>query len=395
MSSLSGIHDVSTSARGLPVAFWMDTLCIPVDPSALSYRKKAIHLLGKTFQEANAVLVLDRELEIVESANATFVELGLRILCSGWAKRLWTLQEAALASKAGGMDKLYFQMCDGPWLYRRFTHSREMYADERHFLQERDIITELETQIPSVQDMRQALDFSAPFWNIYLAIEHRTTSKLEDVPVCIASLLGKDLTTIVSASDLEQRMTNFYILMGEIPTGILWSENIEKLSLRPFRWAPKAINGSLISNYMPGTGNMSCDADGLHFKALGFILAEGELERHGDGSVFPYIFRLVSGETGEAVGQLDIPLNRQKRIPLQRDLALIFPPDAQIQNQTQNALVVVIESEIDDGIHSKELVCKTVGYLYSDLPKIPRPNVLPHTEFHGRMTADEQRWCMS
>jgi len=98
----------------------MDTLCIPVHPSAKAYRKKAIQLLGKTFNEATAALVLDRELEMEDSTTATFFELGLRILCSGWAKRLWTLQEALLASEAHGSDKLYFQMHDGPFLYQKY-----------------------------------------------------------------------------------------------------------------------------------------------------------------------------------------------------------------------------------------------------------------------------------
>ena len=72
------------------VYLWMDTLCIPVHPSAERHRKKAIRLLGKTFHEAAAVLVVDRELDYVESATSSFLELGMRILCSGWMKRLWT-----------------------------------------------------------------------------------------------------------------------------------------------------------------------------------------------------------------------------------------------------------------------------------------------------------------
>ncbi|KAF9255398.1 hypothetical protein L218DRAFT_828460, partial [Marasmius fiardii PR-910] len=230
----------------------MDTLCIPVDPSKSAYRKKAIKLLGKTFHEATAVLILDRELEIVRCATATFLELGLRILCSGWVKRLWTLQEATLASEAWGTDKLYFQMQDGPFLYQKYSRDRkasrnlderatEIQAEERTLLFENGIMLELGAQIPSVQAMREMREGWSPFRVIHSAIEHRSTSKFEDVPLCIASLLGKDVSSIVSASDAEQRMAAFYILMREVPIGVLWYDKPEKLSTRPFRWAPKSI----------------------------------------------------------------------------------------------------------------------------------------------------------
>ena len=88
----------SQPTSGSAVAFWMDTVCVPVAEEAKAFRKKAIQLLGKTYHEATAVLVLDRELEIVNAASAPFFEVGLRILCSGWVKRLWTLQEATLAT---------------------------------------------------------------------------------------------------------------------------------------------------------------------------------------------------------------------------------------------------------------------------------------------------------
>ena len=96
----------------------MDTLCIPVHPLEKKSRKKAIGFLSKTFQEATVVLVLDRELAAVDGATAPFLELAMRILCCGWLKRLWTFQEAVLASWAeGGKARIYFQLRDGPFLY--------------------------------------------------------------------------------------------------------------------------------------------------------------------------------------------------------------------------------------------------------------------------------------
>ncbi len=164
----------------------MDTLCIPVHSSKLakSCRKKAIQLLGETFHEATAVLVIDRELEIVQSATAPFLELGLRILCSGWMKRLWTLQEAALASEARGVAKLYFQMRDGPFLYQNDLNSPEkrtapIHDEEGSLLHEGGIEVRLWMAIPSVRSLREVPEGYSPFRFIHDAIEHRSTSKFE------------------------------------------------------------------------------------------------------------------------------------------------------------------------------------------------------------------------
>jgi hypothetical protein len=51
--------------------------------------------MRKTYENAAKVLVLDSELEAA-SAKAHAEEVLIRITCSGWMRRLWTLQEGAL-----------------------------------------------------------------------------------------------------------------------------------------------------------------------------------------------------------------------------------------------------------------------------------------------------------
>ncbi|KAJ6469397.1 hypothetical protein C8R45DRAFT_430419 [Mycena sanguinolenta] len=48
------------------VALWIDTLCIPVQENFKSLRKQAIRLMGQTYRDASAVLVLDKELQRLE-----------------------------------------------------------------------------------------------------------------------------------------------------------------------------------------------------------------------------------------------------------------------------------------------------------------------------------------
>ncbi|SJL16205.1 uncharacterized protein ARMOST_19724 [Armillaria ostoyae] len=404
-NQLSHVHEHPSHPSSLPIAFWMDTLCIPVHPSELAkrYRKKAIQLLGKTFHEATAVLVLDGELEIVQSATVTFLELGLRILCSGWAKRLWTLQEATLASEAHGVDKLYFQMQDGPFLYQKYDRDRkalnslderttEIQAEERALLYDDGIMLQLGEQIPSVRAMREMRKGWSPFQVIHNATEHQSTSKFEDVPVCIASLLGKDLTTIVSTSDAEQRMANFYMLMREIPIGVLWCDSPEKLIKRPFRWAPKSIGSCPeFDAATAGWEGAICDAAGLHVRVQGFMFAESEIERHGPSSMLPRIFNIVSAETGNTVLVSRVSMGDWESISLQKNLALIHK--TRHEASPPNVAVVAIEETVqlrgDDGVHSTEYVGTIVSYAYT-LP----PNAT-EAVFQGTMTTKDQRWCLT
>ena len=43
-------------------AFWIDTLCVPVDPQLKDFRKLAISRFDDTFRHARQVLVLDADL---------------------------------------------------------------------------------------------------------------------------------------------------------------------------------------------------------------------------------------------------------------------------------------------------------------------------------------------
>ena len=404
-TELYRVHKLASTSESadLPVALWLDTLCIPVDPSAKAYRKKAIQLLGKTFNEADAVLVLDRELEIVESATASFLELGLRILCSGWMKRLWTLQEATLASEAHNASLLYFQMGDGHFLYQKYDRSRsaprrvnerttEIQAEERTLLHDNGVMLELGAQLPSVGMMRNMRPGWSPFRVIYSAIEHRSTSKAEDVPVCIASLLGKDLSTILSGADVEERMANFYLLMREIPLGVMWCEGPEKLSIKPFRWAPLSITACSQTTVM-GWEDCTCDPAGLHVKYGGFVFAEREEGRLGSEATLPHVIDMVSAETGGGLGQLfDLPRRTRREISLQRDLAVIVRHDDR-PGMNPTAAIVVIEGtiEVDSEMQLTEFLCKIVGYMYLQPPyRAPRG-----TAVRVHATGVNQMWCIT
>ncbi|KAK0496491.1 hypothetical protein EDD18DRAFT_1105605 [Armillaria luteobubalina] len=295
-----------------------------------------IQLLRKTFHKATAVLVLDRELEIVQSATVPFLELGLHIHCGGWVKCLWTLQEATLASEAYGTDKLYFQMQDGPFLYEKYDRDRKALNS----LDEAATKIEAEDeQIPCVQAMHEMREGWSPFQVIHSTTEHPSTSRFKDVLICIASLLGKDITMIVPTSDAEQRMANLYMLMCKVPIGVLWCLKSEKLTKTPFRWAPKSI--------------ASCPP----------YMTFGGWE---DGNIFSQV------------------ISDQKSISL-----------GQNQNTSTNAVIVAVEDTVqllsDDGVYSTEYVCTIVGHVDMLLLQLHPMEMI----FQECMTMEDQRWCIT
>jgi len=322
-------------------------------------------------------------------------------------KRLWTLQEATLASEAHGVERLYFQMRGGPFLYQKYDRDKRLFrgigkntteiqAEERVLLLERGVMLELGAQIPSVRGMRDMRTGWSPFRVAYSALEHRSTSKVEDVPVCIASLLGKDVSTILSAETAEQRMVNFYMLMREVPSGVIWCNTTQKLSIKPFCWALSSITACGMSTYM-GWEDGICDSSGLHVRYRGFIFSQKKAteksneENEEAATKFPAISNIVSVETGNVLGTLrgrPSPV-----IPMQQHLALIFRPIDRGALDPSTAVVAVentIEYDEEGGAKSTELVCSIVGY--ADL--LPARGV-HESEFLGYMTATDQRWCIT
>lgn len=77
--------------------FWLDTLAIPIEepddiPSA-KLRQKAIGSIYHVFDKADCSIIIDRNL-LNEYAFEDRLSTTVKLLSSGWMKRLWTLQEA-------------------------------------------------------------------------------------------------------------------------------------------------------------------------------------------------------------------------------------------------------------------------------------------------------------
>ena len=212
---------------------WVDTLCVP---RKQEMRRKAISLMRDTYQKAEKVLVLDAELEATDHRDMDFTELLARIVCSGWTRRLWTLQEGFLART------LWIQFRDGA-----------VNIDER--------VNAMNEQVPNISTsklyaflkasyfgMRIGQAVSAPdpqfsIRSLAMTLPGRLTSNYEDEPVCLSTLLDLPLEVVLGVPG-EARMLQFWRLLSEslggIPDYIIFGE-CPRFRQEGFQWAPLSL----------------------------------------------------------------------------------------------------------------------------------------------------------
>ncbi|KAL1981334.1 hypothetical protein VTN96DRAFT_2775 [Rasamsonia emersonii] len=207
-----------------PGLFWLDTLCVPIRGE---YRPVAIGRMRRTYESAAKVLVLDGELETA-SMRTTPVECLMRIVCSGWMRRLWTLQEGALAKE------LLFQFKE-----------QALALQDLIDASQRDEAVDVPAN-PTV-DVVSSLQYFQRFkrleservLELVEALQWRTTTKQEDEPVCLAVLLDLDAGRIASTAP-EHRMAELLQMMKLFPAHLMFAPG-RRLTQRYFRWAPSSL----------------------------------------------------------------------------------------------------------------------------------------------------------
>lgn len=411
----------------------MDTLCIPVAPSLREWRNKAIVLLAKTYAEAGRVLVVDRELQAASGRQST-LETVVRILCCGWQRRLWTLQEGSLGVDRPG--RLYFQFLEGPLSFAELdpayntVHDPESeaeweYADiTAQLLYHESLYYTLRRRMPPVRALQQKhpsskLDASNdPFGKIIPAVTYRATSHARDEPICMASLLGFDVAALLQHKSLEDRLREFYIMLHRLPSDILFIRNTPKMALPPFRWAPTSILActSSIGIYSQAT---ICDTQGLHITNLtGFLFSEscgGKLIEDGcfiqDRDTGKGMIVNHSLEELSFRETLDAKLALRRGPPSKRQRLPVRP--AMILNKVAELIIVVSLESTGHGVDTladelrgtvafhlqtnfrrkfdqfpEELMAERGGNLQPDGPE-------PCDWLTGRYTERQQRWCVT
>ncbi|KAL3481919.1 hypothetical protein BJX99DRAFT_269419 [Aspergillus californicus] len=221
--------------------FWLDSLCVP---GYKSMRRRAIGLMAQTYRNAAAVLVLDSAIQSTSLSMPRELKL-LRILCSGWMQRLWTLQEGVLA------NEVIFAFTDG------LVPLRELVPGGKDLLRN-GVVANLASELFRLLKYKgRALTLS----DISSALRWRTTSKPEDETLAISGLLNVDASTLAGLS-AEKRMSTFLLQVRQLPYNIIFLPG-SKLNEPAFHWAPRTLMGANGIGLSFSSGQAVCTATGL------------------------------------------------------------------------------------------------------------------------------------
>ncbi len=390
LKSLSAKLVISTTSKFQQPAFWIDTLCIPVDPEYKAMRKLAIGRLATTYRQARQVLILDADLQRC-SKRCSKTEMATRIVCSGWMKRLWTLQEAVMSDKGANAGKVDVQFLEGPIEFNAIGGKNIQSLQHTEHAKKT-----IYSAFPQYRNRDRAYAFLAR------ALEYRTTSKLEDEAICLASVLGmepKSIASIAGAKTAEERMQILYTCMGQIPASVLFHRS-RKLE-NGFRWAPATLLGNKQNYSFRGVG-AKCDAAGLHVKFAGYVMIghstlwqeKPRLTQHnryiGDVKANAPNLVIMSRETGvgNATGKsaLDDSIKLDTLLNGTPTPAFILNPD----DSTESALVSVTGEEED---------VLSATFLSKIYVRKPRMESGVHDDWRNnlidvREVSSDQSWCI-
>lgn len=234
----------STSENGLPLcqlqqlsalvstlrpnaAFWIDSICVPKAELA---RKKAIGMMARTYQDAEAVLVLDSSLQLMNSTESLGAKL-LAVLTSGWMRRLWTLQEGVLAKQ------LYIQFAD---THKALGDLIPPISDMLLQPYQTDLAAEL------FRLMKRSGYGTYTIGDVARSLRWRDTTRATDETLAIASLLGIQVLPFLDWPG-EKRMALLFKELHTFPKNILFLLG-SKLDIPGSRWIPVSLmaaqNGS-------------------------------------------------------------------------------------------------------------------------------------------------------
>ncbi|QKD50440.2 uncharacterized protein FOBCDRAFT_156233, partial [Fusarium oxysporum Fo47] len=217
--------------------FWIDTLCVPLRPSAS--RRLAIVNMRQTYQQAHAVLVLDSGL-IASKRPPSTLECLAQIALSNWGSRLWTFQEANLAKDL----RCVFsgnEIVDMNDLMPSEQDLADQSADLNGFVSK--VRIELLENSSWIMHLHGTPYFN-PFLSIWYGISWRTTSKPEDETICVGTLLGLDvgkITETPTAPDHQiTQMKRLLTLQGRFPDSIIFGD-FARMHEDGFRWGPQSF----------------------------------------------------------------------------------------------------------------------------------------------------------
>ena len=229
--TLTTYHGTTAKELGT-ISFWLDTLCIPVNPEYQHLRDFSIQKMHEIYAKAAGVIALDPDIQHLPE-NAKPVDILTRALCCGWRSRLWTYQEAALS------QSLYLPIRGA---CATFSVTDDIESDvSRPSLLESGLLTELRRKyFELVYDNLAAYHITnkpeRAFTRMIRASVNRSTSRQGDEAICLGTFLQHDVSGLLPLAP-ENRLPAFLTQMKTIPPELLFTYG-PRIQQDGFRWAP-------------------------------------------------------------------------------------------------------------------------------------------------------------
>jgi hypothetical protein len=359
------------------VFFWMDTLCVPRSP--VDIYKKAINQMRDVYANSERVLVLDAEL-MASQADCSYEEINMRILCSTWIRRFWTIQEAVLAKR------LIFQFAEKP--HMTMTGSILWHARRK------DLKVHYYNSIGwdccllfDSYDHNKEFDQIPLIWQIFLP--HRSVTFATDEPICAAILMGFNIDHVMKdeptgeGEDVQKeimihRMSKFWSMhKHHVPVAVLFVQG-PRLKKRGYSWAPSSLH--MCAQAGPNVHRTASTSSygGLSVKFPAYSAFSLSAPQNPTPSVIPCI---LSGRIYFIENQKDIINPSWDDLDLHnRDLVVILEIEMpQLHNEQQSfegsrAALVSISQRVEGTIIAEYLRVVTVvkeGSINHKLRRVP------------------------
>ncbi|KAL9023447.1 MAG: hypothetical protein Q9196_007195 [Gyalolechia fulgens] len=296
LEDISGLVKKILRGKGR-VAFWIDTLCVPVRPPEM--QTLALNKMRMPYERAKDVIVLDSHLRSLNSREMSPTELFAQVSCSSWMRRLWTLQEGRLA------ENVWFQFADeainvkivfeklNP---RRIPSKVDSWLGAAIYV---DLWVHIRYRGEAIPNVSQVT-------NSILSTSHSLRTRSASVPtdeaLCLFNLMHMDLTRITMVAPTK-RMEVFWRTVEKVPKSLMFSK-ASKLSNKGIHWAPSSFMGFQSAEDWLGPQELSSPGENdphAMVKKAGLQLALPALILHQD----------LVGRTKQFDYTLDFPLRVQ------------------------------------------------------------------------------------
>jgi hypothetical protein len=254
---------VQASGLDVPALLWLDTICVPCKPGA--GKTIAMGMMRRTYEEADHVLVLESSLRSCDTESSDLIEIGVRIFTSPWLRRLWCLQEGALAKR------LWFQFQDRPVdLAEIFGKSRAVYHSRN--ISQMELVFNMSAIWRSLRLFEKDPQVTTiTLQKVVRALQYRGVSVASDEPICLVNLFDID-AKILNEQDGSPMSRFWHTLCGIrlVPRTILFFKG-PKLEDEGFRWAPSTLLGAghLLPDYQEPA---VLDKNGLRLHFPGVVI---------------------------------------------------------------------------------------------------------------------------